>query len=155
MFKCNNYCAIGFILIISKIYMLFSYNKYDLMINFMNKLDNKELNIYLKIINERRNIYLQGMLLGLVLAVLYVLLVKNNKNNKIMTACIFVTIVIVTNTIYYLLKPKSTYMLNHIVEQDKIEAWLKIYKYMQRIYITGILLGILSYVFISYGFLKI
>jgi len=45
-------------------------------------------------------------------------------------------------------------MLNHINEQDKIEAWLDIYRYMQRIYITGILIGIVSYILLSYGLFK-
>jgi len=154
MIFCNKYCAIAFILLVSKIYMLFSCNKFHLMKDFMNKLDKNELNTYLKIISERRNIYIQGMILGILLGLAYIILVNKKFSNVSLNICIFVTFVFVTNTIYYLLKPKSTYMLNHINEQDKIEAWLDIYRYMQRIYITGILIGIVSYILLSYGLFK-
>jgi hypothetical protein len=122
--------------------------------DFMNKLDKNELNTYLKIISERRNIYIQGMVLGILLGLAYIILVNKKFSNVSLNICIFVTFVFVTNTIYYLIKPKSTYMLNHINEQDKIEAWLDIYRYMQRIYITGILIGIVSYILLSYGLFK-
>jgi hypothetical protein len=122
--------------------------------DFMNKLDKNELNTYLKIISERRNIYIQGMVLGIFLGLTYIIIVNKTFKNVSLNICIFVTFVFVTNTIYYLIKPKSTYMLNHINEQDKIEAWLDIYRYMQRIYITGILIGVVSYILLSYGLFK-
>ena len=133
--------------------------------SFIKTLDQEQQRIYFKIIMERSSIYFQGMMLGLLLGCVYLLLVGNARKslssvfhelskNVWGNVFAFVGIVFVTNNIYYILKPKSTYMLNHIEKPNQIEAWLDIYKYMQNRCMTGILMGIIGYILLSYSYLK-
>jgi len=147
------YCVVGFSLLIAKLYMTLSYSKFTLMDKFIKVLNTTQRTTYLSIIQERSFIYIQGMIIGLLLGFAYLYYVNGIDNIK-SHVCAFVSIVMVTNVIYYLLMPKSTYMLDHIKGEKQITAWKNIYLYMQYRYITGILIGILAYVFISYGVLK-
>ena len=162
---CNVLCVLGIVLIIGKIYFLFSMKKYTLMSDFINELDNKQKMIYFNIIKERSNIYFQGMLLGLLLGFIYLLFIGNARNslssvfheiskNVWGNVFAFVGIVFITNNIYYILKPKTTYMLNHITKPNQVDAWLDIYKHMQHRCMSGVVVGIVGYGILSYSYLK-
>jgi len=154
----NNYCIIGYSLLVAQIYLTLSFsNTADLKKNLIDILDEKQRETYFTIVNERSHIYIQGLVLGLLLGFGYLVVSKGNGglfNSLSLNVCTFITIVFVTNVIYYLLKPKSSYMINHLNNPAQIEAWSKIYRGMQFKYISGILMGIISYGLISYGVLK-
>ena len=63
------YCFIGFTLLLSSIFMNFLKNE-NVFNNFMNLLDDKQKNIYNKIINERLYIYITGTILGIIIALI-------------------------------------------------------------------------------------
>ena len=58
------YCFLGFTLLFSSIYMMFLKDETKFY-KFMNTLNDKQKNIYKRVINERLRIYLTGMVLGL------------------------------------------------------------------------------------------
>ena len=87
--------------------------------------------IYIKIANERANIYFQGLILG--------------------KATFFLAVTLITSVLYYFIVPKSDYMLNHLQTQEQNKAWLDVYKKMQSRYLTGFILGALSAIPISYA----
>ena len=103
--------------------------------------------IYIKITNERRNIYFQGLILGIIVSfLLLTLLTITNKYHKI---TFFLAVALPISVIYYFITPKSDYMLNHLTTQEENKAWLKVYKQMQHKYLIGFILGSLSAIPIS------
>jgi hypothetical protein len=96
-------------------------------------------NIYNNIVTERRNIYLQGLILGIVLA-LFTLFLYRTKNmfHRIMLSLAIITSV---SVIYYTLMPKSDYMLRHLKTPDQAKSWLTVYSKMKGSYVMGFILG--------------
>ena len=103
--------------------------------------------IYIKIANERANIYFQGLILGLVAS--YLLLSLVSLTTAFHKATFFLAITLITSVLYYFIVPKSDYMLNHLQTQEQNKAWLEVYKNMQKRYILGFIIGCLSAIPIS------
>ncbi len=105
--------------------------------------------IYTNIAIERRNLYLQGLVLGLILAAVVVWKVRiSNKFHKV---SLMTAITLMTAFSYYSLMPKSDYMLNHLKSEDQNKAWLAVYKTMKQRYMMGVLIGAAAAVPISYA----
>jgi hypothetical protein len=105
-------------------------------------------NIYIKISNERRNIYFQGLILGIIISYFVITLLKiKNLYHKV---TFFLAITLSISVLYYFLIPKSDYMLNHLTTEEENKAWLEVYINMQQKYITGFLLGSLSAIPLSF-----
>ena len=95
--------------------------------------------VYNKIANERRNLYIQGILIGVVLSA--ILLYHANIKNKYFRVSAFFAITLTITVFYYLLMPKSDYMLNHLKTATENKAWLYVYNTMKTRYLVGMLLG--------------
>ena len=54
-----------------------------------------------------------------------------------------------TSYFYYILSPKSKYMVSYLEGKDQIKQWLKIYKQMQFNYHIGFLLGMSGIIALS------
>jgi len=105
-------------------------------------------NKYISIIKERRNLYFQGLFIGLIFAFILMRLVK--LSNTFHRITFSLAIVIFTSIIYYQLMPKSDYMLNYLKTKEEISAWLDIYKTMKYTHIYGFILGSIAAIPISY-----
>ena len=91
----------------------------------------------------RRNIYFQGLGLGVVLSLCAIFLIPTLKKAKKMVR--FFTAIAITfsvNYFYYILYPKDKYMIEILDTKEENKAWLKIYKTMQFRYHMGFLLGL-------------
>lgn len=110
----------------------------------------KELDtLYTNIAIERRNLYFQGLVLGLVLATAIAWKVKiTNKFHKV---SFMVAITFMVAVGYYSLMPKSDYMLNHLKTSEQNKAWLDIYKTMKQRYMLGVIGGALAAIPLSYA----
>ena len=140
-------CSVAVVFLLSSIFMMFLKDE-KLFTNFMNTLDEDQKKIYFKIIRERTMLYIGGMLLGLFLGVVY--LSMNKKTG--MNICAFITIVFVTQIVFYKVYPKSTYMLYHLDKKEQVSSWTDIYTYMKKIYMLSFLLAIISYILIGVSF---
>ena len=65
--------------------------------------------------------------------------------------CVFVVVALVFNVVYYLLMPKTSYMLQHLNSTEQINAWLRVYKVMRQRYILGFFVGIIGYAVFAYS----
>ena len=122
--------------------------------NFEKLLSAEQKEIYANIKQERRNIYLSGYSIGFFLSIMAILYYRNNsktKLTKINMICLVFTISFITNYFYYILSPKSNYMILHLHKQEEKEAWLKIYKSMQYNYHFGFVLGIIALLVLTHG----
>ncbi len=98
--------------------------------------------IYQGIVAERRNHYLQGLAIGLVLS--YFLQSYLKVRGTFHSITLFLAITLFTTALYYSLAPKSDFMLRHLKTPEQVEAWLDVYKSMKYRYLFGIVLGALS-----------
>ena len=97
---------------------------------------------YEKIVAERRNYYLQGLILGFFVAFFFV--GRRSIPNKFYKITLFTAVALIVGVTYYTVMPKSDYMLQHLKNEEQIKAWLEVYKTMRSKYITGFLLGALA-----------
>ena len=138
-------CLIAFALLGSMFYMLINYDKNDKIMQFASLLSKDQQKVYRNVTQERLNIYLQGFVLGTVIAIVY-LKTFAKKNQPVY--CIFVALVLGIAYIHYTIMPKSTYMLEHIDTAEQAKAWLEIYKLMKTRCQLGMLLGVIALPFI-------
>ena len=157
---CVTCCNIAIVFAISMLYMcvlsplVVEENKHSLMKKLKNTLTLEQQNTYDRIKRERLGIHLRGYGIGLLLSAL-VLMYKFQLNSKILTptvmACITGSITFTVNYFYYILTPKSEWMILSLEGQDQKEAWLKMYRHMQFNYHVGFLLGIAAVLFLTKG----
>lgn len=145
---CVTNCLIGCVLLTSMLSCMLTSQTSNVFQNFKNLLTSEQLKLYNNIYLERLSIYIQGMVVGLITAIVVVFYLKTTKLNKI---CTFVMISLFVNVIYYQLYPKSAYMINYLDKEEQRQAWLEIYKEMKTRKIIGMILGIFGYVFIAKG----
>jgi len=158
---CANSCMFASIFLIANIYMMFSCVNDTNKSEFKKTLTSKQKEIYEKIISERKNIYYGGFALGIALSILALYIGENylffiDKKNKatLPKVCTIATITFITNYFFYILYPKSDYMLLHLTNKAQIEGWLAIYKKMQYKFHFGFVLGIIDITIYAYGFCK-
>ena len=158
---CANSCMFASIFLIANIYMMFSCVNDTNKSEFKKTLTSKQKEIYEKIISERKNIYYGGFALGIALSILALYIGENylffiDKKNKatLPKVCTITTITFITNYFFYILYPKSDYMLLHLTNKAQIEGWLAIYKKMQYKFHFGFVLGIIAVTIYAYGFCK-
>lgn len=106
---------------------------------------------YEAIIKERRNHYIMGLILGMVVSIVVINTIKLNRFEKI---SLFFAITLGIAVIFYMLMPKSDYMLNHLKTQDENKKWLEVYKTMQKRYYIGFVLGALASIPLANMFCK-
>ena len=68
---------------------------------------------------------------------------KNGLSNNSMM-CVVGAVTLTVNYFYYMLAPKSDYMVLHLNKREQREEWQKINRYMQVKYHVGLLLGIVA-----------
>ena len=110
---------------------------------------------YEKITMERTNISYQGYALGVILSlgiIFYNLKIKRARMSSSALVCSVVATAFVTNYFYYMLSPKSDWMLNHMSNQQEVKSWLLMYREMQFNYHMGLVLGIIAVGVFAFAF---
>jgi hypothetical protein len=133
------YCWLSAGLIGANIYMLMTCSE-CLPLNQSFDLNQKQL--YEQIVRERKALAIQGFVLGLIISALY-LYFMGLSINPLANGCIYAGLTLIVQTIYYLLSPKSTYMVEHLSE-DQLNLYAESNRTMQLRWITGTLLGFLG-----------
>lgn len=153
---CGTTCVIAIIFFIANLYTVLSCsnNKKDKQ-EFKDVLNIKQQEIYENIINERKNIYFMGYGLGIIISIMSYFVSKKilkMRFNNISLVCFVGAITFVTNYLFYILYPKSDYMLLHLTDKKQIVEWLNIYKKMQFKFHLGFVLGIIAVMILCYSF---
>jgi prolipoprotein diacylglyceryltransferase len=152
---CQISCAISAVFIIGMVYMTYATYQSDILNKYQNQLPEKLQKIYLNIVDERTRIYYFGYILGFILALLVIFYntqIRKNRFTSGSLVCIVVAISFLTNYFYYILSPKSDWMLNHITTPEQTHAWLAMYRGMQVYYHSGLVLGLLAVGTFAYAF---
>ena len=149
---CLKSCAVGLVFIFATIFMTLIIDKQKIFKDYINSLNKEQLNKYNNIVNERKNISLNGYLLGLLLSLVFIVFNYNLKKiNKGLVICLTSSIMFLTHYFYYILSPKTDWMVLHLDDKQRIE-WLKVYRTMQFSYHYSLLIGVLSVMIISSAF---
>jgi len=150
---CSISCSISLVFIIGMIYFYNATSKNETVMQYRNKLNQHQRQTYDKIAKERLHISIKGYSLGFLLSLLIIL--YNYQNKKIKPAsviCLVLATSFLTNYFYYMLSPKSDWMLNHVESREQTQAWLKMYRLMQYYYHAGLALGIIGIGIFAYAF---
>jgi hypothetical protein len=151
---CITSCGISLVLIISTIYFTLMVDKHSTIKSFTDTLDETQKKIYDKIVEERKSLAIQGYAFGLVLSLLaiYLNLSMRYNINVIAVACTTAMVTLITQTLYYILSPKTDWIVNHLETEDQKKAWVECYRTMQKGYHTGLAVGIVSVAALSYSY---
>ena len=152
---CSVTCSISAIFIIGMIYFYNMTSTSEVVKEYKEKLPPNLRNLYDKLAVERRNISYYGYVLGFILSlfiIFYNMKLKNNKMSNLSLVCTVTTTCFLTNYFYYMLSPKSDWMLNHVNNQYLARVWLEMYREMQFNYHMGIVLGIIGVGIFAFAF---
>jgi len=151
---CKTTCLVSIVFLVANIIMSLKLDKNHLKDKFISLLNVDQKKIYEEIILERRNIYLTGYALGIMLSIIYYYIIKNifRKIDNTTLVCSVGFIVLLTNYFYYILSKKSKYMIEYLNNKEQVSAWLNIYKSMQFKYHFALLLGIVASMLFAYSF---
>jgi len=148
---CGTSCFAAVVFLVANLYVTFTADKTSGKDALYNTLDKNDIVRYEAIVKERRNIYLQGYGLGILIALVLLSLMDRRKMGKMALVCFAGGITLTVNYLYYMLKPKSDYMVLHLNKEDQRQAWLNINRHMQVKYHLGLALGILAAMLLVHG----
>ena len=144
---CSISCSISAIFIIGMIYFNNASCKSKTILEYKSKLPTNLKGLYDKIVAERQSISYYGYALGFLLSlviIFYNMKVKNQRLGTTSLVCTVIATCFLTNYFYYILTPKSDWMLNHITKPEDARAWLQMYRACSYNYHLGLLLGIMG-----------
>lgn len=143
--ECDLWCLLASGLFAAMLYIMLNPHKTKVLNAFIDTLDEKQKKIHKKIVAERLTIYLTGLVLGLVVAFTYLSMSKKN----VVRTCVFTVLVLSVNILFYMLVPKSTYMMEHLKTVEQYNRWLDVYKEMQYRNYMGFVLGVIAYLILA------
>ena len=152
---CAVSCMISTIFIIGMIYFYNMTNKSEIVKHYKSSLSSDLQKRYDNISEERRRISIHGYILGLILSlfiIFYNLKIKGLHMRTFSLVCVVMATCFVTNYFYYMLSPKSDWMLNHVSNQQETRAWLLMYREMSYNYHLGLVLGIAAVGVFAFAF---
>jgi uncharacterized protein YacL len=152
---CSATCLLATALIIAMIYFQNATTKSKIVQEYKKQLPSNLQNLYEKISAERMRLNYYGYILGLILSLIIIFYNYNSKRNKLTNTslvCLVIVVSFFTNYFYYILSPKSTYMLEHINSPEQTKAWLAMYREMQYNYHFGFVIGIVAVGVLAFAF---
>ena len=155
MAPCSISCSISSIFLIGMIYFYTMSDKSEIVKKYKSSLTTDLQKRYDNIRKERMNISYQGFILGFVFSlfiIFYNLRIKSSRMNNLSLVCTVIATAFLTNYFYYMLHPKSDWMLDHLKDEQQVKAWLIMYKQMQYNYHMGLVLGIIAIGIFAFAF---
>ena len=152
---CALSCMISAVFIIGMIYFYNMTDKSKIVKHYKSSLSSDLKTRFEKISSERAKISYQGYALGVILSlgiIFYNLKIKHSKMNTSALVCTVIATSFITNYFYYMLSPKSDWMLNHMSNQEEVKSWLLMYREMQYNYHMGLVLGIVAVGILAFAF---
>lgn len=128
--------------------------------NLVSSFSDRERRVYEHIIKERRTIYFKGLFLGLIVAYMAVNGIfptkpsigssspgtkRASKGTRVFTG---LAIAFTVQYFFYMLHPKSTYMIQHFDSHHERVEWMKIKRHMQVQWHGAFILGLIASYFV-------
>ena len=155
---CGWTCFVATMFILGNIIFTFLMDKHSEVAKYQESLNEDQQKIYQKIVNERKSIALQGYGLGLGLSIGFLVsrhfMTKRKGsfiNSSIGALCLTTAITFIVQYFYYMLSPKSNWMLKELSTPEQKEQWLKVYRAYSWNYHLSMLLGLIGAGLLGYG----
>ena len=155
MAVCSISCSISAIFIIAMIYFYNSTSKSQIALKYRSSLPKHLQQRYDKIVKERQMISYKGYILGFILSLFIIFWNLNFKKERMgnwSIVCVVLATSFLTNYFFYMVSPKSDWMLNHITDKKESQAWLKMYRGFSLNYHVGLVLGIIGVGIFAFAF---
>jgi len=142
-------CILSGIFIIGMIYFYHAVDKSEIVKQYKATLSLDLQERYEKITAERKRISYQGYILGVLFSL--IILYHRRKMNPMALVCTVMATCFLTNYFYYMLAPKTDWMLKH-TNQEQSQAWLIMYRELSYHYHLGMVFGILGVGIFAFAF---
>lgn len=155
MSHCTITCLIAFVIVVAMVVMTVMVSNDSFIQSYRNQLPNDIKTEYDKIVAERQHIFFTGYLIGFVVSVFVIIFSVNVLKNRMPVAgmvCSAVVVSTVVNYFYYILSPKSNYMIDLLKTDKQREDWWQVYKSMQYYYHFSFVLGAVGVGVFAYAF---
>jgi hypothetical protein len=155
MSHCTFTCFVAFVIVVAMVLMTVMVSNDPFVKSYRDQLPEDIQSHYDNIVAERHRIYFTGYLIGFVLSLFVIIINVNVLKNKMpvgLMVCLTVVVSTVVNYFYYILSPKTNYMVNFLKTDKQREDWLKIYKSMQYYYHFSFVLGAIAVGIFAYAF---
>ena len=144
---CAISCIVAIVFITANIYCCTMGDKSRILQEFISKLSPENRSRYADITKERQAIYFKGLLLGFIISmILLTCCRKYFIGSRGGMLCMIAAVTFSVNYFYYVLSPKSDWMVLHLAPGEETVAWLNVYRTMQYNYHIGLVLGIIAVV---------
>jgi uncharacterized membrane protein YkgB len=144
---------IAVVFVIGMVYFYNMTGKSEIVKNYKKTLPTYLQKRYEMIIAERKTLSYQGYALGVALSIC--LIIYNTQFERMSASgmvCLVIATAFLTNYFYYILSPKSDWMLNNIDDQEQAKNWLRMYREMSFNYHAGLALGIVGVGVLAFAF---
>ena len=155
MAPCSITCIFSAVFVISMIFMTNAMSTSQTIQTYQKQLPQDLQILYQQIREERTQIFYTGYIIGFILAlfiIVYNTQIKKTKMGWSAMVCLTVTVAFITNYFYYVLTPKTKWMLDHMENPDQTKAWLQMYKSMQTYYHGSLVFGIIAIGLFAFAF---
>jgi len=142
-----HHCVIGITFLLASIYSTIYKPNKDIFRKFQNLLNDKQVNIYHSIVQERIKIYTIALVSGLIAAFTYYYIYPKRPYKW----CTFLVIAYIVKLGVYYFYPKSPLLLYSLTTKEQTDAWADIYTEMKYRYRISLLIGFIGYLIISSG----
>lgn len=152
---CSISCSASFVFVIAMIYYINRTQTNQTIQTYASQLPPELMGHYKEIVSERTQIFYYGYVLGFVFAlfiIIYQTQIRKMKMDNWQMVCLAVAVAFTVNYFYYILSPKSKWMLQYIETNDQNIAWLQIYREMQVSYHSGMVLGLIAIALFAVSF---
>lgn len=147
-------CAIALVFLVSSVYMAFRIDKTSVSLKLYDVLSPQQQAKYREIIIRRRNLYLTGFALGIVLSIIALAARGPTKDGYGWhDACLVTAILFLTSYFYYTLSEKPQLLVVDLDTEQQRQRWAEVYRVMSTTYHTGLLLGVIAVVLLFRGVL--
>lgn len=160
---CHKSCGLALVFLVANIYLTLNADKYSITKKYQETLSPTQRERYIKIVQERKMIGLKGYVLGFafsfcanMMKYLRVGCFSPNRRDfgTMGILCLTGAITFTTQYLFYILSPKSDWMVLHLDTRTQREEWLKVYRSMQFNYHLGLVFGIAAVIMLSYAFCR-
>jgi len=150
---CITTCVIGFMLL-GGILLIMLLGTPKSLYKLQTTLSPSQLDVYKKITKHRRDVFIWGLVLGLLVFVLYVGLNYGKYNfTQLNTVCLGIFIILGVAYLFYSLVPKDM-LLGYLDKREQVILWEQVYKNYSYRSTLGMVLAIAAFVLIYWGMTK-
>ena len=151
---CNVSCMFSLAFVVAMVYMNNATTTNQVVQHYQQQLPATLQSLDIKIAEERLSIYYYGYVLGFILSLIIIIYnyQQSKKQSTVTVICTVISVSFITNYFYYILSPKSNWMLDNINTPEQTKAWLQMYRQMQKYYHIGLVLGIIAVALLGFAF---